>query len=283
MPKTVDFPKRRPTKEQKQKADIRPEHYQQISRATMGFEFNGDFFDRYWTCHFIEYKHKSRKPISDETELYDMLQSQKYLFKSESHKQPWRQRRVLELILFDRILEEITRAAEEIMNKIRTELKIVREDGDHGSSKHSPDETSENTSQTQHPSDHSTSSPQVSNSTRPGNTVTTLYELDILADTLETVKFGLKMRGDRYLLFSEQPEQFEQILRLLDDDLGESLQQIERWMRREDDRKNENPRWTRKDELRYRTTITKMVASNERKIRELERCRMSVQSLRASL
>lgn len=116
MPKIVDFPKRRPIKEQKQRADIKPEHYQQISRATIGFEFNGDFFDRYWTCHFIEYKHKSRKPISDETEHYNMLQSQKYLLKSEGHKQPWRQRRVLELILFDRILEEITRAAEEIMN-----------------------------------------------------------------------------------------------------------------------------------------------------------------------
>lgn len=41
-------------KRAKRKKDI-PEMVPGIVRAAMGFRFVGDFFDRYWTCHFLEY------------------------------------------------------------------------------------------------------------------------------------------------------------------------------------------------------------------------------------
>lgn len=91
------------------------------------------------------------------------------------------------------------------------------------------------------------------------------------------------MKGEDYLEFSKQSQAFEQVLRVLDDDLGENIEQIERWKNREQDRAPEKPRWTRNDERRYRTTITKMLASNSQKMRRLDRCRFNMQSLKTSL
>lgn len=237
VPNTVEFRRRKSTKDPKQKGNKREkqneantpqESQQQISRATMGFEFNGDFFDRYWTCHFVEYKPKNGGKAFEKAELDEMLQSQKHLPKSEMHKHPWRQRKVLELILCDRILEEITRSTEEIMNKIRSELKVVREAG---SQVHPPNpsyEPSDRNCQAMHASNYSVSSQHASNFKLSSNPLATRFEVDALKDALDAAKFVSTMKGDRYLLFSEQSQEFEQILRVLDDDLSESLEQIER-------------------------------------------------------
>ncbi|ROW00219.1 hypothetical protein VSDG_03568 [Cytospora chrysosperma] len=63
----------------------------ELRRASMGFRFDGDFFDRYWTCHFIEHipGNQLGPPIKPSDRYND---------------KQWRQRKVLELHLLDRML-----------------------------------------------------------------------------------------------------------------------------------------------------------------------------------
>lgn len=108
-------------------------------------------------------------------------------------------------------------------------------------------------------------------------------EKDALEDALEAAEFVSNMRGEDYLKYSKDSQPFEQILRVLDDDIGENLEHIERWRDRETDRASEQPRWTKNDERRYRTTITKLLNSNAQRIRDRQRCRTNIRSLRTSL
>lgn len=80
-----------------------------ITRTSMGFRFYGDFFDRYWTCHFIEYS------------LGNSLKSP--LIYSEKHRS-WRQRKVLELHLFEHILTELVKSTRNMFHEIRAELGV---------------------------------------------------------------------------------------------------------------------------------------------------------------
>ncbi|KAK6075870.1 hypothetical protein SCUP515_05691 [Seiridium cupressi] len=82
-----------------------------ITKASVGFRFSGDFTDRYWTCHFIEYV-----PAENfSADLANQLNSQ---------DRAWRQRKVLELILFDRIIAILVSSTKEIVEKIKHELGV---------------------------------------------------------------------------------------------------------------------------------------------------------------
>ncbi|KAL0262343.1 hypothetical protein SLS55_003789 [Diplodia seriata] len=252
-----------------------------LSRAAMGFRFDGDFFDRYWTCHFIEHKPKTEIVNININELSRILQREGNLPKTERGKQPWRQRKVLELILFDRIVEEIITSTDGIMRTIREELK------DNTKSMRNTTKDSSYKSDNKHSSGEWVfrecsiwNMEESCHSAKPGETSS---KDDALEDAIRAAKFVSNMKSEHYQSFSQKSQVLEQILRVLDDDLGESLEQIKRWERRDDDRAPEKPRWTRNDERRYRTTITKMLGSNDKKIRELEQCRSNVQSLKASL
>ncbi|KAH7050104.1 hypothetical protein B0J12DRAFT_573402 [Macrophomina phaseolina] len=199
---------------------IGPWDNREMKRATMGFRFDGDFFDRYWRCHFVE-----KNPASSDVgvrELEDLLILDSNKAGSENWKQPWKQRKVLELMLFDKILEKINNSTQQITKDIRKELDNIRQ-------------TAAKTTKRRKPISRANSQP------------------------------------------------FEQILRVLDDDIGENLEHIERWRGRETDRASEQPRWTKNDERRYRTTITKLLNSNAKRIRDLQRCRTNIRSLRTSL
>ncbi|KAL1640072.1 hypothetical protein SLS58_007339 [Diplodia intermedia] len=252
-----------------------------LSRAAMGFRFDGDFFDRYWTCHFIEHKPKKEIARINVKELSKILQREGNLPKTERGKQPWRQRKVLELILFDRIVEEITTSTDDIMKTIRNELKDIT-----GSMCNTTEGSSYKSDRKDLPAEWVFRESSIWNeedlcpSTKPGETPS---KDDALDDAFRAAKSVSNMKSEYYLSFSQKSQVLEQMLRVLDDDLGENLEQIERWRKRDDDRAPEKPRWTRNDERRYRTTITKMLASNDKKIRELEQCRSNVQSLKASL
>lgn len=69
-----------------------------LSEAAMGFRIVGDFFDRYWTCHIIENFSNCEDDDSD-------IQGQEH----------WQQRKVLELILFGRILSRVHQSADDII------------------------------------------------------------------------------------------------------------------------------------------------------------------------
>ncbi|KAF2469786.1 uncharacterized protein BDR25DRAFT_288189, partial [Lindgomyces ingoldianus] len=87
-----------------------------ITRASMGFRFNGDFFDRYWTCHFIEYVPANPPKDEWDSAVFEINGSRKH--------RSWTQRKVLELQLFDRILTELVKSTRKIWNEIRNELGV---------------------------------------------------------------------------------------------------------------------------------------------------------------
>jgi hypothetical protein len=105
-----------------------------LSRVAMSFHFEGDFFDRYWTCRFlhadphakmnqIEFDNRKRNP---ESWLEDLLLRGERISEADRMKAPWRQRRVLELRLFDRMITQMHAGAEEILK----EAKSLIQEGD---------------------------------------------------------------------------------------------------------------------------------------------------------
>lgn len=82
-----------------------------ITRAGAGFRFVGDFFDRYWTCHVLESAEDDHSQIL--ADFNELVEPKELLLHGPSHhgeryKKPWRQRKVLELLLFSRMLKKIT-------------------------------------------------------------------------------------------------------------------------------------------------------------------------------
>lgn len=183
-----------------------------IVRAAIGFRFLGDFLDRYWTCHIVECIPGSR--YDDEDLGWKISQM-------TNGSGTWKQRKVLELVIFDMMLSEVLNGVTGILQALFNGEK------------------------------------------RP----------------LALSEFT---RND-YLYLQERSQSQRYILQLLEEDLKESLEQIESWKNREVDRGQERPRWTKKDERKYRGPINKMLRSNERKIRKLKSHQTHIQSLRAEL
>ncbi|WYZ44183.1 hypothetical protein EsH8_VII_000619 [Colletotrichum jinshuiense] len=96
-----------------------------LLRASMGYRFLGDFFDRYWTCHFIEYipggKGYPRWRLNTEPNTRDFPWGSKQDLVQE--QECWRQRKVLELHLFDRILKELVQSSTAIFDIVRREVE----------------------------------------------------------------------------------------------------------------------------------------------------------------
>lgn len=87
-----------------------------FARASMGFRFYGDFFDRYWTCHFIE---SAPATASDFEEWLGNSGDQ--ISPEERSKS---QRKVLELRLLARILTEILNSTLDIFEEVKAGLGI---------------------------------------------------------------------------------------------------------------------------------------------------------------
>lgn len=100
-----------------------------ITKTSMGFRFFGDFFDRYWTCHFIEDIQSLRSDMRDKKEPrgYEFLREPR--LPDSDQEQSWRQRKVTELYLFERILNTLVKCTQEILDKIREDLGVQRGPG----------------------------------------------------------------------------------------------------------------------------------------------------------
>lgn len=181
-----------------------------IGRATIGFRFVGDFFDRYWTCYLVEHN-----PVGNWS-----LQSDN----PEPDTSAWQQRKVLELMLFDWMLRQLVGSTRTIVEETRKELGIHQ-------------------------------------------------------DRLTFSEFS----SDDYSRSHSQWRKFQPILHAVEEMLSAAIRAIDNWKTRETDRGQERPRWTRDDERKYRRAINKLSGSINRRIREVENHRMSIQSLRASL
>ncbi|KAF7960823.1 hypothetical protein EAE96_000496 [Botrytis aclada] len=89
-----------------------------IALSSMGFRFDGDIFDRYWTGYFLE-----NVPGLYSENFADFFpgHGHQHLF-IESNNKAYRRRKVLELQFFDRMIKQIVRCTQEISNSIREGL-----------------------------------------------------------------------------------------------------------------------------------------------------------------
>lgn len=114
-----------------------PSHSVELRRASMGFRFDGDMFDRYWTCHFIQYLPSLKAPkfprrrdpkghyvdsSTNPAQAWDFDFNENALGRfKEKH---WWQRKVLELYLLRRILGQVMKDSDEIMREVEGELGV---------------------------------------------------------------------------------------------------------------------------------------------------------------
>ncbi|KAL5001705.1 hypothetical protein BDV10DRAFT_182269 [Aspergillus recurvatus] len=162
-----------------------------LVNAFTGFRIVGDYFDRYWTCHYID------GDIDDDTRsIYDGTFD-------------WQQRKVLELILLSRVLEKVCTSTEEIL-----------------------DEVERNPSKNQH---------------------------SILEDEYDSLE-------DRS---PESLRECERILLLLKKNIISLREVIDQWDVRESSQGKERPRWTRRDEQKYRKSIKQKRAVLEGHVRDV--------------
>lgn len=224
-----------------------PSGSMELRRASMGFRFDGDLFDRYWTCHFIQFVpcleapvdsvprfdswsrncgYESLGPSIDTKGIpahnwdFDFDEDALGRFK-EKH---WWQRKVLELYLLTRILKFVI----DNSMKIRDEVKD---------------------------------------------------ELGIKSDTASFTT----LNSEAYASSKDNWKIFERILQGVDEDLTSMLKTLEQWRTREKDRAPEHPRWTRNDERKYRSHINKFRGETERQVWHLEMRRDEVRKLRDTL
>lgn len=88
----------------------------ELRRASIGFRFNGDFFDRYWTCHFIQY-------VPGLNVGAPIISRRRSLFRTE--KSIW-QRKILELQLLQSILSIMLTSSNKILKDIEAELGLKK-------------------------------------------------------------------------------------------------------------------------------------------------------------
>ncbi|KAL9105665.1 MAG: hypothetical protein Q9227_009214 [Pyrenula ochraceoflavens] len=169
----------------------------QISEAAIGFRIIGDFFDRYWTCHIIENFSGCRNQNLARVLYFD--------------HEHWQQRKVLELILFERILSKVRASTNDIIDAIK---------------RGAPEKSSGEQN-----------------------------------DLFDNIRFG-----DRSI---ESLQEILQILVILKNNFTSVLEMIDLWENRESTRGQGRPRWTRNDEQKYRQSIRRRLAIQERCIRDL--------------
>ncbi|KAH8431613.1 uncharacterized protein LDX57_009270 [Aspergillus melleus] len=94
---------------------------QELRPASMGFRFHGDFFDRFWTCHYVESYLGEPPRLDMNNYLSSNGEELKRLFQ-DSSAYVWQQRKVLETLLFHLILSEINKSVQKIIKAIQEEL-----------------------------------------------------------------------------------------------------------------------------------------------------------------
>ncbi|KAF2135668.1 uncharacterized protein K452DRAFT_346780 [Aplosporella prunicola CBS 121167] len=227
-------------------------------RATMSFRFVGDFFDRFWTCHFLD--HGQGEPRS----LLSRLSEFQHTALEDPKKKAWQQRKVFELLLLYEMLDEMHSNTEYIFDWVSKQVLKPPKLEDFTS------KIGNGLKTVRIPQDE-----LVLEASRPLNSLA-----EAIRGGYQLLKQGT---SDNYYSIIGNWRLYGQILQALEDDLSENIERISQWNRRDDDRKLEKPRWTTKDEKKYRAAISKMTVLNDRRIREITRLRASIKAFRESL
>lgn len=192
-------------------------------------------------------------------------------------KRPWRQRKVLELLLFDFALRKSLDHSKEIIEAIIDELldllsqhKRKRSGEAMGREKGAEEHRSEETKVGQEKNQGQEAEGQNANQKEPG-----LPKLNKL--------LSLRMSSGAYTAFSKRWSTIRYTLQVIEDDLQSTLRLVNLWENREGDREPERPRWTKDDERKYRSAINKLTISNNQRVRQLKQRMTDIQSLSSSL
>jgi Mg2+ and Co2+ transporter CorA len=247
---------------------------QTLKRAGIGFRFVGDFWDRYWTCHILEYEpkddsallEKGFRPYSalEDTTIHKTSWKLQFeeLITPEQHKsklsrglRPWRQRKVLELLLFDKMLRKIALRYADMFYEIIVRLRKEAEK-------------------------HQEEVPPLKDLVFDLRTFDSGHPVLLL---VSNSLFSSGMTNAAYSSFNQEWPQIQYTLQVMEADLQETLDLVEAWRSREKNRQQDKPRWTKRDETKYRSVIDQTRASNMRRIRQLERHLAEIRSLKTSL
>ncbi|UKZ53649.1 hypothetical protein TrVGV298_007446 [Trichoderma virens] len=213
-------------------------------RAVMSFRFDGDLFDHYWTCHFFEHNPQWMTNSQAGGQRIDKLSISGTL-----ETDPWQQRRILELLLFDMILQEMVRGTKGILKEIMTSVL---------------------------------KSPQLENDGDTDVPTTDFSDIDasVLLEALEVLS---KVDSNTFASKNELWNKFQRILQVIEVDLTENLTMIDLWVNRENKIEINKLGWTARREQRFQGAISKLKLLNSHKIHELKRCRTNVASFNTLL
>ncbi|KAF4838327.1 hypothetical protein CGCSCA4_v011724 [Colletotrichum siamense] len=214
-----------------------------IAKAVVGFRFEGDFFDRFWTSRFLisdpDWKTIFNKELddshrtsrdeerSDGTDASgDDDEDNKYQKLDGILHRPSvvTQRRILELIHSWQIISTMNNAARAVLNVMKEHLENGK------------------------------------GNMRKSFAATQEYRLE------ETEVQKLDFKG--FLVASRRFQEFQIELQKVEAHFSENLATIDLWLGREKSRQAERPRWSFNDESRWRAEIQKFVVTNDRSIRE---------------
>ncbi|KAM6484140.1 hypothetical protein HDV62DRAFT_357523 [Trichoderma sp. SZMC 28011] len=210
-----------------------------VGRAVMSFRFDGDVFDHYWTCHFFDHNPQwlsntqAGRPLISSRHVSGTLEAD-----------PWQQRRVLELLLFDIILKEMIKGTKGILEEIMTSVLTSSHSHKH----------------------RARDQPTVDFSEIDASTL--LNALEVLS----------KVDSNTFASKNELWNKFQRILQVIEDDLKESLTMIALWTDREEKRNIIKAGWTPRKEQKYQGAISRLKLLNSHKIHELRRCGANVAS-----
>jgi hypothetical protein len=100
---------------------------------------------------------------------------------------------------------------------------------------------------------------------------------------LDAFDLFTKIDNGRLVAIGRLWHKFQHVLHIVESNLQENIANITLWNNRERTRGNYKPRWTESDERHYRPIISKLLAHNDHKYRELQECYANLTSFNASL
>ncbi|OAL43441.1 hypothetical protein IQ07DRAFT_292340 [Pyrenochaeta sp. DS3sAY3a] len=235
-----------------------------LSSTTMSFRFSGHFSDRYWTCVFLEHgitqdpkaSLGSRLQPSKESGVgsvlnltkkhedigVEMRKVQRGIKGVKSHNRSWQQRKVLELLIYNKMLGALHKETAAILALVK-ELAL-----------------------------------------QPGKNKDSGGRSNPFKRAIEEAK-QLQHLGDKegYFPVADRWRRYIQILLVIEENLTDNIDRMKEWNRREEDRRNQKPRWTHRDEQMHFTTILRLTIISQRKVGDIQRLKSNVQSFRESL
>lgn len=211
---------------------------QSINRVSMSLRFDGDIFDSSWICHFIDINSQQTKRKTQVQPFTEINIS------NVTKKDLWQERKILELLILDKMLDEILQSSKHVLEQIKSSI-------------------------------------WESSQRRAINQQETSVDYDTSMLLAEFEIFD-KTPADAFLSIRSAWHRFQCITDIVEDDLRENIDTINLWMDREAKR-HDKPQWPESSEHNHGWTISQLLAKNNRKFDELKRCYDSIKVFNASL